>query len=332
MSVDKLDLMLMRELEDDARQPVRALATKLGVKRTTARYRLNRLMAERTLTIACVSDTDFLGYQFPLLIGINVSPGKAGTVADQLVPLPAVKVVFLSVGRYDILVWALLRDRSALAHFVSENLSSIADITAIEMMHPYHWIKESWTYFKPQTESVRRWRWPQDKPTDLDLSIVKAMQLDPRQTITKLAGTVGCSTSVAKTRLEKLLHDGIISFVSLIRPTALGYNTGAIILIKAKPDKVDAVANELSVQDTARLLSLITGRWQIHFGAQFRDTTHMYDFLSEKLTSIPGIIGYEVIPIRDTLKYSVSFTSPPVVLKYSKQGEAENDLSRGLTA
>jgi DNA-binding Lrp family transcriptional regulator len=323
MSLDKLDLMLMEALEDDARQPVQALARKLGVKRTTVRYRLNRLRAERILTIACVSDTELLGYQFPLLIGINVSPGKTGIVADQLGPLPAVKGIFLTVGHYDILTLALARDRSALVHFVSQDMADIPDITSIEMMHLYQSVKDTWRYFKPQTETVRKY--PKDKPSELDLSIVKAMQLDPRQTITKLAGTVGCSNSVAKTRLEKLVNDGVIRFVSIIDTTALGYNIGVVILVKAKPDKVCAVANELSVQDTARYVSLITGQWQIFFGAVFRDSKHMYSFLSGKLTRIPGIIEYEVVHIVNTLKYSVGFTGLPVVSKYPDEGHADNN-------
>ena len=74
--------------------PVQALAKKLSVARTTIRYRLNRLRDERIVSIACISDAELLGYQYPLLIGMNTSPGKTGLVADQLMPLSAVKVVF----------------------------------------------------------------------------------------------------------------------------------------------------------------------------------------------------------------------------------------------
>jgi Lrp/AsnC family transcriptional regulator for asnA, asnC and gidA len=174
-------------------------------------------------------------------------------------------------------------------------------------MHSYKWVKEAWRYLKPQTETVSRY--PRDNPSDLDLSIVRAMQLDPRQTITKLARTVGCSKSVAKTRLEKLLDEGIIRVVSIFDATALGYNIGIGILIKAKPDKVYAVANELEVQDTVRHVSLVTGQWQIFVWAQFQDSGHMYSFLTEKLTNIPGMIQFEVVHLGKTLKYSTSFVN-----------------------
>jgi len=122
-----------------------------------------------------------------------------------------------------------------------------------------------------------------------------------------LAKKVGCGKSVAKTRLEKLLNDGLISFVSIIDSSALGFDIGVVILIKSKPANTSAVANELSIQNTIRHVSLITGQWQIFVMAQFEDTEYMHNFLSEKLISIPGIMEFEVVYLVKTLKFSMSF-------------------------
>ncbi|MHB0897329.1 MAG: Lrp/AsnC family transcriptional regulator [Spirochaetales bacterium] len=305
MSLDKLDLMLIEELETDARQSVQTLASKLGMKRTTISYRLNRMTTQGILKIACVASADLLGFQFPLVIGINVSAGKTNAVADRLVRLPVVKVISLTAGRYSLMAWALLRDRSNLAQFIVENLADIPDITAVELFHSYKWIRDSWRYFKPKTEMSARY--PMDSPDDLDLSIINSMQRDPRQPVSELAKKVGCGKSVAKTRLEKLLNDGLISFVSIIDSTALGFDIGVVILIKSKPANTSAVANELSIQSTVRHVSLITGQWQIFVMAQFEDTEYLHNFLSNKLISIPGIMEFEVIYLVKTLKFSMSF-------------------------
>ena len=220
----------------------------------------------------------------------------------------------MTVGHYDILIWAIFRDRANLTQFMSAGMTGLSDITTMEMMHFYHWMRDSWRYFKPQTESIRRC--PQYKLNDVDLSIVTAMQQHPRQTITRLAKAVGCSTSAAKTNLDRLINDGVIRFVSIIDPAALGYNTGSIILIMCKPDSVYGAATELSVKETARYVSLITGQWQIFFGAQFKDSKHMNSFLSDELSCISGIIKYEVVLIRKVLKYSFDFTSAPILSKY----------------
>lgn len=302
MSVDELDLKIMQELEDDARQTVQALANKLGTKRTTTRNRLNRLIDENILSVSCITSPEALGYQYVLIIGMNVPSEKVDAVAKKLVQLPSIGVVYLSVGRYNILTAAILKDRLALKKFVSESMGNISDIPDVEMMHSFERIKNSWRYFKPQMESFDKY--PPAKPNEFDLSIIKAIQLDPRQTITKLAKTVGCSKSVAKTRLESLVNDGIIRFVSLVDPTALGYDIGVLILIKSESDKTYSVANELSMLHIASHVSLTTSQWQIIVLAQFHSSRHMDLCLSEILPSIPGIIKVEIVHLLKTLKYS----------------------------
>lgn len=302
LSLDKIDQMLLEEMERDARQSVQALARKLGMKRTTIHHRLNRLRDQGVLTIACMVNSELMGYQFLFAIGIDVAPGKVEVVANQLMPVPAVKVVSLTTGRYSILAWAVFRDRLAFSHFVSETLEQLSDITGIEVMHCFEWVRNAWGYFKPQMRPSGTNH--QDILSDLDLAIIRAMQLDPRQPITRLAKAVGCGRLVAKKRLEKLLSNGVIEIVNTIDLKALGNLIRVIILVKAKPDKIHAVANELSAQGAIRLVTLVTGQWQILAAAQFEDNGNLYKFLLETLPSIPGITGSEVIHQVKTLKYS----------------------------
>ena len=305
MSLDKLDLMLIDELRDDARQPVLALARKLGINRETVRYRLNRLTTEGILTIACAANLELLGYQFLVVMGINVSPGKAHAVASRLGALPTVKMISLAAGRYNIVGWALFRDRLALAHFVSEELTAISDIESIELMHSIKWLKDPWRYFQHQTGTIRTYQ--RSDLSDLDLSIIKAMQLDPRQPITKLARTVGCSQLVAKTRLQELVDDGSIRFVTITNPSTLRYDIGSMILVKCKPDKTNSIAHELSTLDTTMHVSLVAGQWQVIVVAYFQDAPHIYSFMSETLPSIPGIKEFEFVPLGRIMKYNSSF-------------------------
>jgi DNA-binding Lrp family transcriptional regulator len=302
--LDKLDLMIIEELKEDVRQSVHALAKKLGMKRTTLTYRLNRLRSDDILRIACVGDPELLGYQFLLLIGINVTPGKVDEVVNEIVPLPAVSVVALTAGRYNILAWALLRDRPAFANLVSENLTKIPYVISIDLMPSFQWVRGDLNYFKSNVGTVRKP--PKNSPSDIDLSIVRAMEIDPRQTIATLARTVGCSRSIAKSKLEKLLSDGIIRFVSLVDPKALKYEIGVVILVKSQVDKLYAVAKELSIHSTSTHVNLITGQWQIFVAAQFENNEEMYNYMSNTLSSIPGIVEFEVIHIVKILKYSFS--------------------------
>jgi DNA-binding Lrp family transcriptional regulator len=304
MPLDELDCGILEELEDDVRLTVQELARKLGMKRTTVGYRLNRLLSSGVLGFACIADAAVLGYQIPLGIGINVSPGQTDAVARRLAALPDVKVVNLVAGRYSVFAWALLKDRRDLTHFVSQDLGQIRDITAVETMLAFDWVRESWRYFKPQPE--RPLEDAGYQPSDLDLAIIRSLQQDPRQTITDLARSSGCSKPVARERLDSLMSSGVIRLVSIVDPAALGYELEVMILIKSTPERAYAVADELSMQNIARHVSLTTGNWQVFFAAQFRDNTHMHQYLSETLAA-SGVTDFEVIQITKTLKFSMSF-------------------------
>ncbi len=304
MLLDKVDQAILDELEADGRQTIQALARKLDMSRTAVRHRLHRLRDTGVLTITCVVDSDLLGYQFLVVIGINVVPGTTDAVANQLASLTAVRIVSLSTGRYTIVAWALLKDRLALSDFVSGDMAGIIGISATEVMHSFQWVKNAWGYFKPQMNpfSVHQ----RNQLSDLDLSVINALQQAPRQPITELAKTVGCGRPMAKASLQKLLNDGVIRFVNIIDPKALGYGLSVVILIKAKPDSVHAVTNALSAQDRVMNVSLITGQWQVLVGALLEDREKMNEFLLETLPLIPGIDEFEVIQLVKNVKYSTS--------------------------
>lgn len=305
MSIDKLDRSLIEELVGDPRQTVQDLADKLSMKRTTVRFRLNRLREEGTLKIACVVNAELMGYEFLVFLGINVSPGKTVSAANQLASLPDVRIISLTAGNYNIRAWALFRDRSAFAHFISKELSVMTDITALEVMHSIQWFKNTWGYFKPNIQSSSPCR--QVLPGDLDMEIIKALQQDPRQSITSLSRAVGCTKSAAKMRLDKLTGDGIINFVVIINPKGLGYDVNIMMLVKCNPVRIQAVAEELARQQRVTYVSLVTGRWQILVGAQFEDNSDLYNFLLETASSIPDITETEVIHVMKTVKYSTTF-------------------------
>ena len=304
MLLDEFDRKILKELENNARLTTQQIARNVGMKRTTAGYRLNKLIDNGVLDFACIANVETIEYQIPLGIGINVAPGKTDTVAKQLAALPTVNVVNLVAGRYAIFAWCLLKDQKDLKRFFSEDLGQVEDIISIEIIFAFTWIRESWRYFTPLPESDTEP--PNYSPSDLDLAIIRALQEDPRQNITNLAKSSGCSKPVAKERLNTMIDNGTIRLVSIINPAALGYQIEAMILIKSPPNQAVAVADQLSMINFVRHASLTTGNWQIFISAQFWDSAHMHEFLSETLAASPGVTDFEVIQILKVLKFSMA--------------------------
>lgn len=301
MPLDEFDRKILEELEKNARLTVQQLAGKVGMKRTTVGYRLDKLISGGVLNFACIASANILEYQIHLGVGVNVFPGKTDAVAKRLAALPAVKVVSIVAGRYGIFAWALLKDRRDLTRFVSKDLGQIQDISTVETMLAFNWVRESWRHFNPRIEKPVED--VQYNLSELDMAIIKSLQHAPRQTVTDLARSSGCSKPVAKEHLENLMNIGIIRFVSIIDPAAMGYEIEVVILIKSPPDRVYAVADEVSMQNIGRHVSLITGNWQVFVAAQFRDSMHMHNYLSETLSAIPGVTDFEIIHIMKTFKF-----------------------------
>lgn len=302
MLLDKVDRRILDELQANGRQTVRAIAHKLGMSRKTIRYRLNRLTDQGVFAIACVVNADLFGFQFPVVIGINVAPGTSEAVANQLASMPAVRILIMSTGRYAIMAWVLLRDRFALSRFLSRDLAGIADITATEVMHSFQWVKNVWGYQWDPPGVCR-----QNHPSELDLCVIRMLQKEPRIPITELAKAVGCGRPVARASLQKLLSEGVIRFVNLVDPRAAGYELAVVILIKAKPGEVRAVAEALSAIDQVMIINLVAGQWQILVGAVLEDREKMNYFLLETVPLIPSITEFEVVHLVKIIKYSASF-------------------------
>ena len=301
-TLDELDVQIIEQLKIDARQSLRAIASELDVSRETVRNRLNRLMSEDTLRIVCLANQQRLGYHFMLVVGIRARPGYTESVAKKLTDLPGVIHVSLAGNRYNIFMWALLRDQEELSQFVTRDLTSISNITSIEIMHSFNPLKEFWQVQTSETESPNSSS--KDPLDELDMSIIKTMQQNPRQTFKELASSIGCSRQVASSRLETLIQEGTIGFIPMVNTTILGYSNWVVILLKAEPNKIIDITDHLSTQDTIWYVSLVTGQWQIYAVALFQDSRQSNNFATDTLNSIPGITEFEIIPLGRHVDFS----------------------------
>jgi len=99
------DQTLLALLRENARMPVAELARRLGVSRSTAQSRLERL--ERNGTIAGYAvklSGDFLASRIRAHLMVTVSPKLAGQVVKALESLIEVRTVHSVSGSFDMIV------------------------------------------------------------------------------------------------------------------------------------------------------------------------------------------------------------------------------------
>lgn len=129
-----MDMKLIKELEIDGRQSNAELARKTGTSKATARRKLNRLLEEGVIRVVAVADPPALGYKTIATMGINVHPGQVDAVAEKLASYANVRFVIICAGRYDIIVWVMLREPEDLSNFIRNELGKIPGLVHAETM------------------------------------------------------------------------------------------------------------------------------------------------------------------------------------------------------
>ncbi len=278
------DIMLIRELEGNARQSIVELARKLRTYRSTVKVRLQRLLDDRIIEILPIVDPLSMGYKTRVNLAFNTQPSEVDAVANALASRKNIRHVSVYTGRYDVMAWAILEKPEDLGDFVKKDLTGIAGITRIETMVNLEIVKVSYAYLSDQNYAIRS-QPPQQALDALDLKLIEELRIDALQPQKDLAPKLGTSPSTIGRRLQRLLDEKIIYVVALVDPAVLGYNTRATIGINAQPHRVDAVARELASSRNVHHIVINTGYFDLIVSTDFKGPAELSKFVREPLVS-----------------------------------------------
>jgi Lrp/AsnC family transcriptional regulator for asnA, asnC and gidA len=130
--LDSIDLKILARLQEDGRCSNASISRALGISQSTVKKRIDRLVESGVMRVLAMVDPIAFGHGEHMMLGINVKPGTADTVGDLLVALPEVTFLAYLVGRYDIWMEVFAPDNATLLRFLTERVSGIEDIRAIE--------------------------------------------------------------------------------------------------------------------------------------------------------------------------------------------------------
>ena len=132
LGADRVDLAILREIEQAPTQSVATLARKVGISRPNATARLGRLLNEEITRVVGFVTPFRMGYPTAAMIGIRVAPNNTEAVLARVRSLPGVYWVASVAGRYDLLALVVWPDPIALSRFLGTQLGVIPGVTDIE--------------------------------------------------------------------------------------------------------------------------------------------------------------------------------------------------------
>lgn len=128
--LDKLDLDILRHLQEDGRRSFTDIAEDLGVSIGTVRNRFARLVASKALHVIGRADPHQVGFRAPANIHLTVSPPNLiEAAAEAIAAFPEVSYVALVSGEYDLEIDAMCRDLEHLTELVTQRIHRVPGVT-----------------------------------------------------------------------------------------------------------------------------------------------------------------------------------------------------------
>jgi DNA-binding Lrp family transcriptional regulator len=323
---DELDRQLVHALVIAPRAPFRVLGDVIGVSDQTIARRYRRLAATAGLRVRGVLNGGRLGW-VDWFVRLQATPGSADAIADALARRTDTRWVNLASGgteitcsvqartpqqRDDLFLRGLPGSRRVTqmtAHLILRVFSSVEwqGLTS-SAMSPAQVAALREAAASSGTVTSRDWAGPQGtsapEATRQELSLraedevlLAELFSDGRAAHAVLAAATHWHESTVRRRMEELQDLGLLYFDIDASEAFLGVQATALLWLEVEPAHLEATGQAIAGHPEIPFAAATTGATNLAASALFRDTPHMYDYLTTRLPSLPGIRSVETAPV-----------------------------------
>jgi len=323
-SWDELDRQLVHALVIAPRAPFRVLGDVIGVSDQTIARRYRRLAATAGLRVRGVLNGGRLGW-VDWFVRLQTTPGSADAIAGALARRPDTRWVNLASGGTEITCSVQARTPEQRNELFLRGLPGSRRVTQmsaqaiLRVFSSVEWHGLTSTMSAAQVAALRDTAASGDAgPQDSDP--VGAVPRDPvtRQEVTlrpdddvllaelshdgraahaALAAATRWHESTVRRRIGELQQLGLLYFDIDASEAFLGVQAPALLWLEVEPAHLEATGQAIAGHPEVPFAAATTGATNLAVSALFRDTRHMYDYLTTRLPSLPGIRSVETAPV-----------------------------------
>ena len=133
MSIDRLDLRIIRSLSGNARKPYKTIARELDVSDATVRKRIKKMVDEGIIKqFNLLLDYHKLGRIIKAFIGLRINPQYLKGIVEHFVENPDIQVLYRTTGNVDLFIEVIFKDMEELNAFLETELT-VDGITGTEV-------------------------------------------------------------------------------------------------------------------------------------------------------------------------------------------------------
>lgn len=218
LKLDKKDLMMLYELDFNARMPLGELAKRIGLSTQLTKYRLERMVRAgviiRTMGVVDLHRLGFFTYRLYIRFQ-RTTDAEEKAIAEYFVKHPWSMWVVSTSGRWDMEVMFSARNPVHVSSFLKGAKAAfgrnIKGWSVSPAMAVHHFER---TYLTGGGRKTRNPEFGAEPPVEaldaLDVRILKCLSLDARMANQEIAGRLGVSFNTVKNRIAGLEKRGVI--------------------------------------------------------------------------------------------------------------------------
>ncbi len=303
----------------------RSIAEVAGISDQTAARRYRRLTESAGLRVLGVLAGTRLGW-VNWFVRLQSTPGSAEAIAEALARRPDTRWVQLASAGTEIICEFEARtpeQRDALFLRGLPGSRRVVQISAHSILHnytPYAWPGLTRALSPDQIAVLTRAADPPEPPatggthpprpslrppSDLlpeDEPLLAELARDGRASHASLAAAIHWHESTVRRRIDDLRRAGLLHFEIDIDGRGLGMTIHATLWLSVEPARLDEAGRALAGHLEIPFAAATTGPANLVATAIFRDTEHLYEYLTGQLAGLPGVRSVETAPIIRTLK------------------------------
>jgi DNA-binding Lrp family transcriptional regulator len=322
-TLDAIDHQIIHLLTLDPRASFRTIADVVGVSDQTAARRYRRLRDVAELRVHGLINGPRAGW-VDWLVRLQTTPGSANAIADALARRPDTRWVKMFAGGTEVMCVLQARtaeERNTLFLHGLPGSRRVVQISAHAALHrfgPVAWSGMTNALSAAQLEKLPGpGSEPEGPETGVglqpgDAPLLAELARDGRTSNAELAAATHWHESTVRRRIADLCAAGLLYFDVDVDDAVLGFTVTAMLLLSVDPTRLDETGRAVAAHPEVPFAAAITGPSNLAVSAVFRDTGHMYQYISGRLAGLPGVRSVETVPAIGTFKRagSLGWTGP----------------------
>jgi Lrp/AsnC family transcriptional regulator for asnA, asnC and gidA len=144
------------------------------------------------------------------------------------------------------------------------------------------------------------------KTDDTDLAIIRHL-CNGRTPFSKIAKELGFTTNTVRTRVNRLIENGVLQVIGLVDPDAVPSHYSAIMGFKINPKTTHKAVKQIGKLMGVVMAACVSGRFDIMSVVFFNAKYTHRDFVFNELAKVDGIVSVETFFKMDAVNWQLRY-------------------------